>query len=323
MLSLETSVTLVGHCVWLVGTSAALLILSSWHDLLCCKRPLFSNTYLRLSSTANDANTDGNQSAKWRILTPAFGIYLLVHACASVLNILSVAWQSSAHNTNFTQPRSEDSPAQDPFAFMSVFVTAIAIPVYLVLATRLLTPASVTSEELQPFRMSILGGIVVYVVFILLVTLSSAPPVVLLFSFYLFAAAYGAYALIKYESCNTASAMYHGNENPVCSNQCHRPLMLATFVGVVDFLLPAFGFLAGDDTAVAWLSLAGRVGDVVGYLPIAVQAFTYIESGSGCALLPKVNPWLFWKISNGKGRKQEEMCQQRKSEGYSDISHVH
>ena len=65
-------------------------------------------------------------------------------------------------------------------------------------------------------------------------------------------------------------------------------------------MLPAFGFLAGDDWAVAWLGLVGRVGDVVGYLPIMVQAVRYAESTAGSGggprtSLPRENPWLFWK----------------------------
>ena len=111
---------------------------------------------------------------------------------------------------------------------------------------------------------------------------------------YLCAAFYGAIALIRFESCDERSPM-HRQPNPVCGSRCRRPLLFATVIGMTDFLLPAFGFLAGNSLAVAWLGLAGRVGDVVGYLPIVVQAFRYVESESRREILPRENPWLFWK----------------------------
>ena len=95
--------------------------------------------------------------------------------------------------------------------------------------------------------------------------------------------------------------MHYKHTTPVCGRRCRRPLLCATVVGMVDFMLPACGFLAGDDMAVAWLGLIGRVGDVVGFLPIVVQAFRYAEStastgGGPRVTLPRENPWLFWKF---------------------------
>ena len=121
-------------------------------------------------------------------------------------------------------------------------------------------------------------SVVIYVCFSLLVLLSTAPPVIILFSFYLFAAAYGAFALIWHESCDEHGVLFHRNSQHFCCSCCRRPLLLATIVGVTDFLLPAFGFLAGDNLAVAWLGLIGRAGDVVGYLPIVVE---HSDSQSG------------------------------------------
>ena len=272
----EARLTFAAQGTWCAGTSVALALL------------------LR----NNKQNGDG----RWRVLTPAFALYLLAHACASILNMIDAASSfppttnpaianASAIHTTTTALASGSSIVN-----ASLFITAAAIPVYVVLATRLLTP---NATALRPLRFSILVGAFFYLCFALIILLCSVPSVIVLFSFYLCAAFYGAFALIRYEY----TFLYH-QIDPVCGSRCRRPLLFATVVGMVDFLLPAFGFLAGNKLAVAWLGLVGRVGDVFGFLPIIIQAFRYAESEGRRDSLPLENPWLFWEVFRGSGAKR-------------------
>mgnify|MGYP000872372252 CR=1 FL=1 len=276
----EARLTFTGQGVWCVGTVVALALLL---------RP-------GIARKNNDNNNNRIRDGRWRVITPAFSMYLMAHAVASLLNMTDTAphlvsvTNANVANVSVVNTMTTATANGDVVASVSIFVTATAIPVYVLLATRLLTPRA---SALRPLRFAIVAGAIVYLCFVLIVTLSSVAPVVVLFAFYLFAAVYGAIALVRYESCDERSPMYQ--PNPVCGRRCRRPLLLATAVGVMDFLLPAFAFLAGNDLAVAWLSLVGRLGDVVGYLPIVVQTFRYIESDARRDSLPLENPWLFWK----------------------------
>ena len=136
----EARLTFAAQGTWCAGTCVALALL------------LHGN---------NKQNGDG----RWRVLTPAFALYLFAHACASVLNMIDAA--SSFPLT--TNPAVANATAvHTTIVDTSLFITAAAVPVYVVLATRLLTPSA---TALRPLRLSIIVGAFLYLCFTLIVML--------------------------------------------------------------------------------------------------------------------------------------------------------